>query len=265
MPNPNPSSPRPLSEVAAQLNLGTLWEAVYVLRTREDLMNTAKSVASVEIVDPRDFVTASHSFGTTAQNRFHSQVLSPAGALSAPTMREKPTRENRNQVLWKVGSVAVVLSVGLILGRQFNAGKRVDAVSLVRNLQSAKNETDPSLPISKLVNETSKVSLPDPGPTGTKLTNGSILSQEMPEYPEEAVIGHIQGVVIIDALIGIDGLVRSLQVVKGNATLVEAAKKAVKKWRFRPYLQHGAYSQFKTRITFNFKLQLASVFVDGGG
>ena len=57
-----------------------------------------------------------------------------------------------------------------------------------------------------------------------------------PIYPEEARRAHIQGTVMVAALVGKDGLVKDCKVIKSIPGLDEAAVAAVKQWRFRPVL-----------------------------
>ncbi len=75
-----------------------------------------------------------------------------------------------------------------------------------------------------------------------------------PEYPAEARMQHIQGVVVLDVQIGQDGAVHNIAVVEGNPVLAEAAVKAVRQWRYRPSAVDGRPVEMQTRITIRFKL-----------
>jgi TonB family protein len=56
-----------------------------------------------------------------------------------------------------------------------------------------------------------------------------------PTYPEEAKEEGVQGVVVLDTVIGEDGSVRETRVLKGeDARLVGAAQDAVGQWRYEP-------------------------------
>jgi protein TonB len=56
-----------------------------------------------------------------------------------------------------------------------------------------------------------------------------------PAYPELARRAHLEGVVVLDAVIGADGGVRDVRVVQGVSPLLDpAAAEAVRRWRYRP-------------------------------
>jgi TonB family protein len=84
--------------------------------------------------------------------------------------------------------------------------------------------------------------------------NGSLVERVEPQYPEKARQQHIQGPVVLNALVGKEGSVRELKVVSGNPELVKAAADAVRQWRFRPHHVKGRPVEFETRITVNFQL-----------
>jgi TonB family protein len=75
-----------------------------------------------------------------------------------------------------------------------------------------------------------------------------------PEYPEQARDQHIQGPVVLVALVGKDGVVEKLSTVSGDPQLVAAATQAVKQWRFKPFFRNGSPEEFQTQITVSFRL-----------
>jgi bla regulator protein blaR1 len=81
-----------------------------------------------------------------------------------------------------------------------------------------------------------------------------VLKKINPEYPEAAKKAHIQGEVILKAIIGKGGDVENLQTVSGPPQLAPAAIEAVKQWKYRPYLQQGQPVEVETEITVNFTL-----------
>ena len=55
-----------------------------------------------------------------------------------------------------------------------------------------------------------------------------------PVYPELARRAHVEGVVLLEAIIGADGTVRDVRVLKGAHPLLDpAALEAVRRWRYR--------------------------------
>ena len=75
-----------------------------------------------------------------------------------------------------------------------------------------------------------------------------------PNYPLLAREMKIQGAVILEVLIGREGIIQHLRVLSGPAILSAAAQEAVKQWRFRPYLQSGQPVETEARITVNFTI-----------
>jgi len=82
-----------------------------------------------------------------------------------------------------------------------------------------------------------------------------VLKKVPPEYPEAAKKAHIQGQVVLRAIIGKDGDVENLQIVSGHPQLVPSAIDAVKQWKYRPYLQDGKPVEVETEIDVNFTLR----------
>jgi len=71
-----------------------------------------------------------------------------------------------------------------------------------------------------------------------------------PEYPGDV---HVQGSVVLKALIDSNGNVENLTVVSGHPMLIPAAIKAVKQWRYKPYIFNGEYAEMETWITVSFQ------------
>ena len=74
-----------------------------------------------------------------------------------------------------------------------------------------------------------------------------------PIYPEAARQANIQGIVILDAVIGTEGTVVDLRAISGPDELTPAAVDAVKWWRFRPYFINGQAVQVKTTLAVDFR------------
>jgi len=65
---------------------------------------------------------------------------------------------------------------------------------------------------------------------------------------------HTQGEVVLHAIIGRDGVVSSLELVRGHPLLAPAAIEAVREWRYRPYTLNGEPVEVETLITVRFVL-----------
>ncbi len=75
-----------------------------------------------------------------------------------------------------------------------------------------------------------------------------------PNYPTLARQMKVQGSVILQALIGRDGLIQDLHVVSGPPILANAAQEAVKQWHFRPHYQGTDPVEAQAKITVNFTI-----------
>jgi protein TonB len=75
-----------------------------------------------------------------------------------------------------------------------------------------------------------------------------------PSYPMLARQMKVQGAVVLQALIGVDGAIQDLKVLSGPAILASAAQEAVRQWRFKPYLQNGVAVETEANITVNFTI-----------
>jgi TonB family protein len=106
------------------------------------------------------------------------------------------------------------------------------------------------------------VSAPRSQPIIQQLTEPIAMSEEAararlihsvkPEYPPEAAAQKLHGPVVLQAVIGRDGSVEDLKIVRGYFVLGRAAIVAVKQWRFQPYVLSGRAASTQTVITINF-------------
>jgi TonB family protein len=73
-----------------------------------------------------------------------------------------------------------------------------------------------------------------------------------PEYPAEATKKGISGSVRLQALINAQGEVASLGLIEGNSILAASAMKAVRQWRYQPYLVNGVPTATQTEVNLTF-------------
>lgn len=78
---------------------------------------------------------------------------------------------------------------------------------------------------------------------------GNLISRVEPEYPEAARQQGIQGAVVLEVRIGLDGAVQDVKAVSGQQVLADAAIAAVKQWRFKAQTVES-----QTRVTLNFRM-----------
>jgi periplasmic protein TonB len=86
------------------------------------------------------------------------------------------------------------------------------------------------------------------------LSRRLLLQKVLPSYPEQAVKAGLQGPVVLQAWIGRDGTIQDLKLVHGSLLLGQAAYRAVKQWRYQPYLINGRAVEAETFVTVDFRL-----------
>jgi TonB family protein len=119
------------------------------------------------------------------------------------------------------------------------------------NMEAAKSgntgESAPDTPISTS-NPPTRISVPG------KVTAAAIVDRTTPEYPPQARAGHLQGEVLLHAIINKEGKISELQVLSGDDVLAKSALEAVRQWRYKPMLVDGEPAEVDTTITVKFSL-----------
>lgn len=101
---------------------------------------------------------------------------------------------------------------------------------------------------------------PPPKPTQSRVRIGGnvqaakMIRQIQPLYPQIAKTAHVQGTVMLHAIIAKDGTVQELQYVSGPALLMRSAMDAVRQWRYQPTLLNGEPVEVDTTISVVFTL-----------
>jgi protein TonB len=86
------------------------------------------------------------------------------------------------------------------------------------------------------------------------VVEGLLIRKTVPVYPPIAKAAHVDGTVVLGAVIARDGSIQNLHVVSGNGMLLQAALDAVRTWRYKPYLLNGEPVEVETTINVIFKL-----------
>lgn len=100
---------------------------------------------------------------------------------------------------------------------------------------------------------------PPPATPGVVRVGGNVKAPQLvqrvqPEYPTIARVAHVQGSVIIDAVIDKTGNVVSEHAVSGPGLLVPAALSAVEQWKYKPTYLNGQAVDLAMQVTVNFQL-----------
>ena len=83
---------------------------------------------------------------------------------------------------------------------------------------------------------------------------GQVLSRVNPIYPPDTKAAHVEGAVVLHAVISKTGEVRDLYVVSGPDELQASALDAIGQWIYKPYLLNGQPTEVETTITVNYTL-----------
>jgi TonB family protein len=74
-----------------------------------------------------------------------------------------------------------------------------------------------------------------------------------PDYPEAARPANLQGVIVLDVIVGRDGSVVDMHSQNGPEELAQAAMDALRWWRFEPYRVDGEPAVVETTVAVEFK------------
>jgi TonB family protein len=75
-------------------------------------------------------------------------------------------------------------------------------------------------------------------------------------YPMLTQQSKVQGSVVVEVLVGADGVIQNTKVVSGPPILASAAREAVRQWHFKPFLQDGKAVPTKATVTVNLKIKV---------
>lgn len=80
-----------------------------------------------------------------------------------------------------------------------------------------------------------------------------IIDKVLPRYPKRAKQAHVSGIVVLRAIIGVDGRVRTLRLISSpDVDLTDAALEATKQWTYKPFLVNGLATEVNTIIVVTF-------------
>jgi protein TonB len=96
---------------------------------------------------------------------------------------------------------------------------------------------------------------PEPVRVGGRISRPERVRYVPPVYPPIARAARVEGVVILEAVIGADGGVREVRVLRSIPLLDEAAIEAVRQWHFTPTLLNGEAVPALLTVTVAFSLR----------
>src|SRR2546426_6380144 len=90
---------------------------------------------------------------------------------------------------------------------------------------------------------------------GRDVTVPTIISRVEPQYSKAALAARVQGTVVLEAVIGADGVPKVVRVVRSlGYGLDESAIAALERWRFNPGRKDGVPVNVSLNVEFNFNL-----------
>jgi len=132
-----------------------------------------------------------------------------------------------------------------------------DRFRYIGNFQKVETPTErPKSPGSSGLNlsQSSSENVPQRIRLGGNIQKAKLVCQVLPVYPEAAKQSHVQGEVVLHAIIAKDGTIKNLELMSGASILVQPSLEAVSRWRYKPTLFNGAPVEVDTTITVVFSL-----------
>jgi len=102
--------------------------------------------------------------------------------------------------------------------------------------------------------DTNTASADQPTEIAETVSAGLLARRFPPVYPSDAQAFRIQGVVVLKVRISKSGDVSNVQLVSGHPMLAPAAIRAVKQWKYKPYLLNGEPVEVTTQVRVAFHL-----------
>jgi TonB family protein len=91
--------------------------------------------------------------------------------------------------------------------------------------------------------------------TGARLEAPELIASPSAIYPATARANHVEGVVVMDALVDATGKVTQVKAISGPAPLQQAAVDALRSWKYQPARQDGQPVAQHTQVSISFRLQ----------
>jgi len=139
------------------------------------------------------------------------------------------------------------------------AAPRTDAVTTPAIAPAAVSGPVPPLDSSKQASAVAPkplASSPAAVPAAEQITEPKRIAEIKPEYPAIARARQIEGDVVLQGLVGIDGTVTNVEVIKSaHAALTEAAVNAFSRFRYEPGRRNGIPVSSRVRVTVHFGLK----------
>ncbi|HEV8525619.1 MAG TPA: TonB family protein [Terriglobales bacterium] len=228
---------------------GILW-----LRTRPATPQSNRSEIEVRLPEPlpRPVATKLATFGQHFETPFTDEETgSPdygfyVGRTHVPRApKPRPERKSAAQparLMLRLAGESAFLDLPV----ESSPATAPEAVEVVRVPSASRPKATQDPPAAQAAEAAKRVRVP------YQTLQASVVQKVVPIYPQIALLKGAIGLVVLNVVIGKDGVVKSAFVESGNEFLGMAAQNAVMQWRFKPYLVDGKLVEVETEIQFRF-------------
>ncbi len=242
-----------------------LWRArdtiVYLSRTPEGKMQVLReSVAALFYQNPSAALPVGSVASDTHDDAYFSRVPAAPESQTAAlqVVATESTLPDSHMPLSKAADLPLPAPV---LAPQESAPVRVERAAIPQSMRDSPPIAPPvvvTVSPAQMMPVSAPQTQPIPQPTSEPVTISEETARALlihtvnPAYPPEALAQKLHGAVVLQALVGRDGSIQDLKIVRGYFVLGRAAIAAVKQWRFQPYTLDGHAASTQTLITINF-------------
>jgi TonB family protein len=213
-----------------------------LIRDRQFWFGSEETVIESDLPSTQPTPLTTNSAPTaSAPAHANKRPVATAKTSSQPEVPETPAVSATRSVL-------PPLDVEVVAGENHRAVRPPSNVTKVQVAKAPKIEPEP--PAASITNQAAEHA-PLAG-SATHLPQAEIHAT----YPALAQHMNVQGSVVLEAVIGTDGAIENIRVLRGPAILANAAQQAVREWRFKPIYQNGQAVESKADITVNFTIKV---------
>ena len=215
-----------------------------VLNDRQFWFGTDQSLLDSDEATSTAQTTAKSAVQAAAKPAHAIPVAPVAKTKQIPAARAAQPQPADVPAVAATRTVLPPLDVEVVAGdahRTVHPGSNTAKVEITRPGAAAPRS---SAALATATDATERESLP---PDAAQPQNYPLLAQQM----------RVQGSVVLQAVIGTDGVIQNLHVLSGPGILASAAQQAVREWRFKPILQNGQPVESQAKITVNFTIKIA--------
>lgn len=148
---------------------------------------------------------------------------------------------------------AIPRAIAMVREEEPPAGDRNGVIGVIPAGEEAIGPGGPTAS-TPTVSAVPKLVVPEKVRVSSGVAEGRLIRQVKPEYPALAVRARIQGTVVLQAVIGKDGMVQNLRAMSGPPLLIESAMNAVRQWRYQPFYLNGQPVELETQVNVHFTL-----------